>query len=108
MRDAETPCGGLRGLAPAGLDGHDLVGRQQVQDTQALSQLPVRISADGRPITLGAYGAIRRSVEYSASHDFASSLAFEADMMALTGATEDHRHAVDSFVAKEKPVFEGR
>jgi 2-(1,2-epoxy-1,2-dihydrophenyl)acetyl-CoA isomerase len=29
-------------------------------------------------------------------------------MMALTGATEDHRNAVTSFVAKEKPVFEGR
>ncbi len=29
-------------------------------------------------------------------------------MMALTGATEDHRNAVDAFVAKQKPVFEGR
>ena len=29
-------------------------------------------------------------------------------MMALTGATEDHRGAVDAFVAKAKPVFEGR
>jgi 2-(1,2-epoxy-1,2-dihydrophenyl)acetyl-CoA isomerase len=55
-----------------------------------------------------AYGAIRRSVGYSAGHDLASSLALEADMMALTGATEDHRRAVDAFVAKEKPVFEGR
>ena len=26
----------------------------------------------------------------------------------LTGSTEDHRHAVDAFVAKRKPVFEGR
>jgi len=55
-----------------------------------------------------SYGAIRRSVEFSAGHDFASSLAFEADMMALTGATSDHHRAVDAFVAKEKPVFEGR
>jgi 2-(1,2-epoxy-1,2-dihydrophenyl)acetyl-CoA isomerase len=55
-----------------------------------------------------AYGAIRRSVGYSAGHDLASSLAVEADMMALTGATEDHRNAVDAFVAKQKPVFEGR
>ena len=29
-------------------------------------------------------------------------------MMALTGATEDHRDAVASFVAKEKPTFHGR
>ena len=55
-----------------------------------------------------SFGAIRRSVEFSEGHDFVSSLAFEAEMMAMTGATEDHRRAVDSFVAKEKPVFEGR
>ena len=55
-----------------------------------------------------AFGAIRRSVEYSEGHDFESSLAFEAEMMALTGSTADHRHAVDAFVAKEKPVFEGK
>jgi 2-(1,2-epoxy-1,2-dihydrophenyl)acetyl-CoA isomerase len=61
--------------------------------------------ADGPTVS---FGAIRRSVEFSASHDFASSLGFEAEMMALTGATEDHRHAVDAFVAKEKPVFKGR
>ncbi|MGZ4489304.1 MAG: enoyl-CoA hydratase/isomerase family protein [Nocardioidaceae bacterium] len=55
-----------------------------------------------------AYGAIRRSVTHSAGHDLESSLAFEAEMMALTGATEDHRRAVASFVAKEQPTFEGR
>jgi 2-(1,2-epoxy-1,2-dihydrophenyl)acetyl-CoA isomerase len=55
-----------------------------------------------------AYGAIRRAVTHSAGHDFESSLAFEAEMMALTGATEDHRNAVDAFVAKQQPVFEGR
>jgi 2-(1,2-epoxy-1,2-dihydrophenyl)acetyl-CoA isomerase len=56
-----------------------------------------------------SFGAIRRSVGYSSGgHDFAESLAFEAEMMALTGATEDHRNAVDAFVAKQKPVFEGR
>ena len=55
-----------------------------------------------------SFGAIRRSVEYSEGHDFESSLAFEAEMMALTGSTADHRNAVDAFVAKEKPVFEGK
>ena len=62
--------------------------------------------ADGPTV---AYGAIRRSVEYSASHSFEDSLAFEASMMTLTGDTEDHRNAVDAFVAKQKPTyFEGR
>jgi 2-(1,2-epoxy-1,2-dihydrophenyl)acetyl-CoA isomerase len=55
-----------------------------------------------------AFGAIRRAVAHSAGHELTSSLAFEAEMMTLTGATEDHRNAVDAFVAKQKPVFEGR
>lgn len=55
-----------------------------------------------------SYGAIRRSVEHSSGHDLAQSLEFEASMMALTGATEDHRNAVTAFVTKQKPVFEGR
>jgi 2-(1,2-epoxy-1,2-dihydrophenyl)acetyl-CoA isomerase len=55
-----------------------------------------------------AFGAVRRAVEHSAGNDFETSLDFEAQMMALTGATEDHANAVGSFVAKEKPVFKGR
>jgi 2-(1,2-epoxy-1,2-dihydrophenyl)acetyl-CoA isomerase len=55
-----------------------------------------------------SYGAIRRSVEFSAGHDFADSLAFEALMMTLTGDTEDHRNAVAAFVKKDKPTFTGR
>ena len=55
-----------------------------------------------------SYGAIRRSVAYSAGHDFVDSVAFESSMMTLTGDTEDHRNAVASFVNKEKPTFTGR
>jgi len=55
-----------------------------------------------------AFGAVRRSVTYAAGHDFESSVAFEAEMMSLTGSTRDHHHAVEAFVAKEKPVYEGR
>ncbi|QNN51724.1 enoyl-CoA hydratase/isomerase family protein [Nocardioides mesophilus] len=55
-----------------------------------------------------AYGAVRRSVEFSAGHDLEASLAFEAEMMTLTGSTRDHANAVASFVAKQKPTFEGR
>lgn len=55
-----------------------------------------------------AYGAIRRSVRESATTAIPEALAREAELMSLTGATRDHRHAVEAFVAKEKPVFEGR
>ncbi len=55
-----------------------------------------------------AFGAMRQSVEYAAGHDFADAVAFESTRMTLTGATADHAAAVAAFIAKEKPVFEGR
>ena len=44
----------------------------------------------------------------SSGQDLAGALAYEAELMTLTGASADHRAAVDAFLAKEKPVFEGR
>jgi len=55
-----------------------------------------------------AYGAVRRSVAFGATHSLADTLAFEGDMMARTGSSSDHHNAVKSFVGKEKPTFEGR
>ena len=34
----------------------------RVSDTQALAQLPVRVSTTGRPVLLGAYGRVVRSL----------------------------------------------
>jgi 2-(1,2-epoxy-1,2-dihydrophenyl)acetyl-CoA isomerase len=51
---------------------------------------------------------MRQSVNYSSTHDLVESLAFEADKMNFTGASEDHRNAVTAFVNKEKPTFHGR
>jgi 2-(1,2-epoxy-1,2-dihydrophenyl)acetyl-CoA isomerase len=55
-----------------------------------------------------AFAAIRRSLAYSASHSLEESLTLEAEMMANTGETEDHRDAVAAFVEKRKPTFRGR
>jgi 2-(1,2-epoxy-1,2-dihydrophenyl)acetyl-CoA isomerase len=55
-----------------------------------------------------AYGAIKQAVAYSATHPLDESLAFEGEMMTLTGSTEDHRNAVAAFVAKERPTFQAR
>lgn len=55
-----------------------------------------------------AYGAIKRALAFSASHDLPSSLEHEGQKMALTGASADHVTAVQAFLAKEKPVFSGR
>jgi 2-(1,2-epoxy-1,2-dihydrophenyl)acetyl-CoA isomerase len=55
-----------------------------------------------------AFGSIRRSVTYAAGAGFEDALAFESKMMTLTGSTEDHRAAVEAFIAKQKPAFKGR
>lgn len=55
-----------------------------------------------------AYGSIRRSIAYSAGHSLSDSLAFEAAQMERTGASADHKAAVDAFLAKEQPRFTGR
>ncbi|MGH8869273.1 MAG: enoyl-CoA hydratase/isomerase family protein [Actinomycetes bacterium] len=55
-----------------------------------------------------AYASIKQALAFSATHDLDASLEFEGQQMARTGATEDHRDAVDAFVAKETPLFHGR
>lgn len=55
-----------------------------------------------------AYGAIKRAVAFSATHDLPTSLTHEGQKMALTGASTDHTVAVEAFLAKQKPVFTGR
>jgi 2-(1,2-epoxy-1,2-dihydrophenyl)acetyl-CoA isomerase len=55
-----------------------------------------------------AFASIRQSVAFSSQHSFEESLVNEGKMMDRTGATEDHAAAVAAFVAKEKPVFQGR
>lgn len=70
----------------------------------AVGELATRLAA-GPTV---AFGSIRQAVAHSAAHPLDEALAFEAEKMALTGGTEDHLAAVDAFVAKEKPVFQGR
>ncbi|MEO9323103.1 enoyl-CoA hydratase-related protein [Nocardioides sp. C4-1] len=55
-----------------------------------------------------AFGAMRRSVNHAAGVGLAEAIELESAMMTKTGATADHRAAVAAFVAKQKPVFEGR
>jgi 2-(1,2-epoxy-1,2-dihydrophenyl)acetyl-CoA isomerase len=55
-----------------------------------------------------ALGSIRRSVVYAAGHTLTEALELESAMMQKSGATRDHRAAVEAFVAKQQPVFEGR
>lgn len=52
-----------------------------------------------------AYAAIRSALDHSATHPVAESLAFEAELMDQTGATQDHRDAVEAFLTKQEPRF---
>ncbi len=55
-----------------------------------------------------AYAAIKQSLAYSATHGLEESLAFEDQMQTRAGLTEDHKGAVEAFLRKEKPRFQGR
>ena len=55
-----------------------------------------------------AYASIRQAIAYSMGHDLADSLDNEERLMRLTGASADHRAAVEAFVAKTPPEFSGR
>ncbi|MBA2738892.1 MAG: enoyl-CoA hydratase/isomerase family protein [Nocardioidaceae bacterium] len=74
-------------------------------------QLLAQASALAQTLAAGptlAYAGIRASLAYAASHPLDESLAFEATQMARTGGSQDHRDAVDAFVAKQRPEFRGR
>ncbi|GLW56199.1 enoyl-CoA hydratase/isomerase family protein [Kitasatospora phosalacinea] len=55
-----------------------------------------------------AYGAIKESLAYAASHSLDELLDKEDELQTLAGESEDHRIAVDAFLTKQKPDFVGR
>lgn len=55
-----------------------------------------------------AFAAVKEAVQYAATHTLDEALALESRLMAWTGSSDDHRNAVQSFVAKERPTFRGR
>lgn len=74
-------------------------------------EFPERVMTVARSLADGptmAYAAIRQAVAFSAGHPLSQSLALEAELMAQTGASEDHRQAVEAFLAKRPAAFTGR
>ncbi len=55
-----------------------------------------------------AYAAIKESLAYGAGHPLAATLEKEDELQTTAGRSEDHRIAVQAFLAKEKPRFVGR
>jgi 2-(1,2-epoxy-1,2-dihydrophenyl)acetyl-CoA isomerase len=71
---------------------------------ETVTELAARLAA-GPTVALGA---MRLSLTYAADHTFTEAVAFESAQMTRTGKTADHAAAVEAFLAKEKPAFEGR
>ena len=55
-----------------------------------------------------AYAAMRQAVGFAAAHGLPEALEVEAEGMRRTGASADHRAAVDAFLAKRPARFSGR
>jgi 2-(1,2-epoxy-1,2-dihydrophenyl)acetyl-CoA isomerase len=72
--------------------------------TEVVTDLATRLAA-GPTVALGA---MRMSLTFAADHTFTEAIEFESTQMTRTGKTADHAAAVAAFLAKEKPVFEGR
>ena len=70
----------------------------------AVYELATRLAAG----PTAAFAAIRESLAYAATATLPEALAKEAELQNAMGATQDHRHATASFVAKQKPVFTGK
>jgi hypothetical protein len=51
---------------------------------------------------------MKANLDRSWEVDFDTALAHEAEATVATTLTADHREAVAAFVARRKPVFEGR
>ena len=55
-----------------------------------------------------AYGAVKESLAYGASHTLSELLDKEDELQTLAGDSEDHRIAVRAFLTKEEPRYTGR
>jgi len=98
-------------LLPRTLPAAECLELGLVTKVVTADEFPGEVSALATKLAAGptlAYGAMRRAIAYSATHDLADALAFESRLMNATGEAKDHRVAVDAFLAKQKPVFEGR
>ena len=67
-------------------------------------ELAVRLAAG----PTAAYTCIKESLAFSAGASLVETLAKEDELQTRAGDTADHRAAVQSFLAKQPPVFSGR
>ncbi|WP_131105432.1 enoyl-CoA hydratase/isomerase family protein [Ornithinimicrobium sufpigmenti] len=96
---------------PRTVGAEESLGLGLATEVVADEELADRVGEVARTLAAGptlAYGAVRRAMAFSAGHGLTDSLQLEEELMTRTGTSEDHRAAVDAFLAKEKPRFSGR
>jgi 2-(1,2-epoxy-1,2-dihydrophenyl)acetyl-CoA isomerase len=81
---------------------NEVVPDEQLRDRAR--ELAARIAA-GPPI---AHRFMKENLNRALHQDLRTCLAMEADRMVRSMRTEDHREAVQAFMAKRAPVFQGR
>ncbi len=83
-----------------------LVGRVVPADTLAAEahKMAARLAAG----PTAAYATVKRALQGAWNLDLGSALAAEGEDQMTVGSTEDHRGAVEAFLAKTRPTFTGR
>lgn len=97
-------------LTPSTVDAHAALALGLATRVVAAAELATEAAALARRLADGptlAYAAVKETLLYAADHTLDDALAREAELMARTGGSADHRNAVASFVAKEPPAFTG-
>jgi len=75
------------------------------EDLQARAKVLAQTIASGPPVALRY---MKENLNRAVGTDLRSALALEADRMVRCTRTEDHREAVQAFIGKRKPTFQGR
>jgi 2-(1,2-epoxy-1,2-dihydrophenyl)acetyl-CoA isomerase len=77
----------------------------------APAELAARAAAVAGELAAGptiAFGAAKQALAYAAGHGLLDALDVEAGLQTLAGTTDDHAGAVQAFLGKRPPTFEGR
>lgn len=93
------------------LDGREALDWGLVSEVVPAEQLPARTAEVAQRLANGptrAYGEIRRLLRDSWTASLPEQLHAETEALARTAATQDTANAIDAFVQKTRPHFEGR
>lgn len=97
-------------LMPRSIDAVEALDLGLLMSVVPAADLAAEAAQLGARLAAGptrAYAAVKQSVAFGSTNRLEETLGFEARMMAWTGASTDHRNAVEAFMAKRKPEFEG-